>query len=374
MDGDGAALGKSDPGAFQRLHGAELVETNRSCMLGDDEGLFEGRHSGTTHVESTHRQLCSWLTDRLGGDDADSFTDLRHTAGTKVQAVALRTATTLAFASENGADFQAFHTDLSKMVGFIFADQLTCRNDGRFVHRVVDGFAGNASVDASLEIDHFFVTLIDRGKREAVDGSAVFFEHDDVLRNIDQLTGHVTGVSRLQSGVSETLTSSVSRDEVLKHRKTFTEVRGNRALDDLTRRLGHQTAHTGELLDLGAVTTRTGGHHDVERVVMLLALVVFKSAEEFISNLVTDLGPFIDDLLVALTVGDDTATILLLEFFDVLIGLRKTSGLGRRNHHVRDTNRTTGTSCFAETEALQAVQCEDGLLVTSGLEAAPDNV
>jgi hypothetical protein len=70
-----------------------------------------------------------------------------------------------------------------------------------------------------------------------------------------------------------------------RHAQTFTEVRGDRALDDLTGGLGHEAAHAGELLDLRAVASGTGVHHDVERVVMLLALVVFKVRKELVGDL-----------------------------------------------------------------------------------------
>jgi hypothetical protein len=42
----------------------------------------------------------------------------------------------------------------------------------------------------------------------------------------------------------------VGRDEVLQHRETLAEVRGDRRLDDLAGGLGHEAAHGGELADL----------------------------------------------------------------------------------------------------------------------------
>jgi hypothetical protein len=59
---------------------------------------------------------------------------------------------------------------------------------------------------------------------------------------------------------------AVRGDEVLLHGQPFTEVRRDRRLDDLARRLGHQSSHAGELTDLllRASSARVG--HDVDRV------------------------------------------------------------------------------------------------------------
>ena len=85
---------------------------------------------------------------------------------------------------------------------------------------------------------------------DAVERAAVELGDDRVLRDVDEAAGEVTGVRRLERGVREALAGAVGRDEVLEHRETFAEVRGDRRLDDLARRLGHQAAHTGQLADL----------------------------------------------------------------------------------------------------------------------------
>ena len=62
--------------------------------------------------------------------------------------------------------------------------------------------------------------------------------------------GQVTGVGRLEGRIRQTLPGAVGRDEVLEHGQPFPEIGGNGLLDDLTGRLGHQTAHAGQLLHL----------------------------------------------------------------------------------------------------------------------------
>ncbi len=85
---------------------------------------------------------------------------------------------------------------------------------------------------------------------QAIVGAAIVLDDDAVLRNIDQTTGQVTRVCRLQRRIGQTLTGAVGRVEVLKNGQAFLEVRDDRRFDDLARRLGHQAAHTGQLLHL----------------------------------------------------------------------------------------------------------------------------
>ena len=96
---------------------------------------------------------------------------------------------------------------------------------------------------------------------------------DGVLRHVDQAAGQIARVGGLQRGVGEALAGAVGRVEIFKDGQAFLEVRDDRRLDDLARRLGHQAAHAGELLDLRLRTTGAGVGHHVDRVDRLLAAV-----------------------------------------------------------------------------------------------------
>src|SRR3546814_5942317 len=85
---------------------------------------------------------------------------------------------------------------------------------------------------------------------EAALGSAVVLDDDGVLGDVDQTARQVAGVGGLQRGIGQALAGAVGGVEVLQHGEAFLEVRDDRRLDDLARRLGHQAAHAGELLDL----------------------------------------------------------------------------------------------------------------------------
>ena len=70
------------------------------------------------------------------------------------------------------------------------------------------------------------------------------------MRDVDETAGQVTSVSSLHSGISQTLTGTVGRDEVLQHGHALLEVRQNGILNNLVSlgtgllRLSHQTTDT----------------------------------------------------------------------------------------------------------------------------------
>ena len=49
---------------------------------------------------------------------------------------------------------------------------------------------------------------------ESVLGAAIILDHHQILRDIHQTAGQITGVRGLQRGIRQTLTRTVGRDEV----------------------------------------------------------------------------------------------------------------------------------------------------------------
>ena len=74
------------------------------------------------------------------------------------------------------------------------------------------------------------------------------------------------------------------------------------------RGLGHEAAHAGELLDLLAIAAGAGVDHDEHGIEFLAALVVLEGAEHDVGDFFAGVGPDVDDLVVALAVGDDAAS------------------------------------------------------------------
>ena len=175
------------------------------------------------------------------------------------------------------------------------------------------------------EIDDFVVAFVDRADDDAVDRAAIIFVDDHVLRRVDELAGEVAGVRGLERGIGKTLAGAVRGDEVFQHGETFAEVRNDRALDDFAGGLGHEAAHAGELLDLVAVTARAGIDHEEHGVEFLAAIVVLEGAEHDVGDFFAGVGPDVDDLVVALAVGDGAGAVLLLDHGDLLVGVARST-------------------------------------------------
>ncbi len=88
VHGDRAVLVEHDPVAIERLHGAQIVETDRAVVLRLDDRLLEGLARRAADVERPHRQLRAGFADRLRGDDADRFAELDELAGGQIAPVA----------------------------------------------------------------------------------------------------------------------------------------------------------------------------------------------------------------------------------------------------------------------------------------------
>ena len=132
----------------------------------------------------------------------------------------------------------------------------------RIDHVVEDDAAEDAVAERLNDLARFF----ELGHADAVERAAVVLADDRVLRDVDQTTGEVTRVRRLERGVGETLAGAVRRDEVLEHRETFAEVRDDGVLDDLARGLGHEASHRGQLANLLGRAAGSGVGHDVDGV------------------------------------------------------------------------------------------------------------
>src|SRR6266542_1415691 len=309
---------------------------------------------------------------RLGGDDAHRLPELRETARAEVAPVAHDADASLRLAGEGGADAHALETRVFDLLRQLFVDLRSRLDDDLAREGVADVLGGHPAQHAVAERLDDVATLHERGGVDVLHGAAVVLGHDHVLGHVDEPAGQIPGVRRLERGVGETLARPVGGGEVLQHGQAFPVIRGDRRLDDLARRLGHEAAHARELPDLllRASGTRVGHHIDgVELTALLPALQL---AEHGVGDLLCGVRPDVDDLVVALPVGDDPVLVLLLHLVDLPAGPLDQLTLGRGDVHVLDTDGEPGQRGVAETDVLEVVEEGDGHLVAQPVVAIGD--
>ena len=121
-------------------------------------------------------------------------------------------------------------------------------------------------------------------------------------------------------------------DKVLEHGESFTEVRRNRCFDDFPRWLCHETAHTRELANLLRTAARSRVCHHIDGAKP--GFVFLETPEHLIGRFIGDRGPGINNLIVPLTVCNQTFCILVLNLLQTLLRLVQEMALFLRNHHV----------------------------------------
>ena len=321
-------------------------------------------------VERAHRQLRAGFTDRLGGDDADRFTVVDRRAAGEIAAVALAADAVDEFAGQRRADLHFLDAGLLDGVDMrLFHQRAALDHDlvGRGIAQVL---ARGAAEDTRRQRRNHRAGIDDGAHLDAELGAAIVLRDDAVLRHVDQTAGQVTGVRGLQRGVREALAGAVGRVEVFEHRQTFLEVGNDRRLDDLTRRLRHQAAHTGELTHLGRRTARARMRHHVDRVdVGIGALRRLLGRGDFLHHLLGDffgrLRPGVDHLVVLLAMGDQAVVVLLLEILRQRTGGVDDLPLRVRHDHVVLAERDAGLERVVEAERHDAVAEDHRLLLAA---------
>ena len=106
--------------------------------------------------------------------------------------------------------------------------------------------------------------------------------------------------------------------EVLEHSQPFLEVRFDGQLDDLARRFGHETAHTGKLSYLRLRTAGAGMGHHINGVESIF--VLFQIIHHDIGYLLVYGSPDVDDLVVALLIGNQAVSVLFIHLGNLTFG------------------------------------------------------
>ena len=283
----------------------------------------------TTEVECTHRELSSWFTDGLCGDDADSFTDVDHVSTSEIAAVTFHANYRSQSTCQSRTDLRPFDADLFDLFIIFFGDLLLSFDNDFIRHgSMTSSSATRPRIRSPMRLDDFAAFNEGRNRHTHRMPQSIS-DDDDVLSDVDETTSQVTGVRGFQSGIGQTFTSSVSRNEVLENCQTFTEIRRDRRFDNFARWFRHQTAHTGQLSNLSRGTPRARISHD-EDGVEARTRHLFTGDVELLSfnlthHLFGDASPVcahnIHDFIVALAVGDQTFVVLLFNFFNLAFRL-----------------------------------------------------
>ena len=234
----------------------------------------------------------------------------------------------------------------------VFADDHLVRN------RVVNGVAANAAADRIGQRPFDLLALVDGALADAHRGAAVVHRHDDVLSHVGQLARQIAGVGRLEGGVGQTLAGAVRRAEILQYGQPFAEIRLDRRLDDGAVRLGHQTAHTGQLANLLDAAAGAGVGHQEDRVQVrgAVAAVVLEVFHHLLGDFVARVRPQVDDGVVALDFGDVALVVLPAEMFDLLFRRVEDAFLVLRRPQIVGREAEARARRFAEAEFLHAVE------------------
>ena len=302
------------------VHGAELIDLEDTVVLSLDVALHRIGGGDTTGVEGTESQLCTRLTDRLCRYDTDHLAHLDGAIVCQVTTVTLGADTLLALTGEDGADLHLGNRRLLDLGGSLLVDLFIGSDNQLSRDRVDDVVDGAATEDALIERCDDVLSLLDLTTDDTAERTAVLLGDDHIGGDIDETTGQVTGVGGLECRIGESLAGTVGGDEVVEYGETLLEVGQDRILHRLSAlttadRLGHQTTDTGELLDLIGRSTCTGVHHHVDGIEAVLVLL--ELLHEHLGDLVIDVGPDVDDLIVTLVVGDDTEIEVIHDLLDL---------------------------------------------------------
>src|SRR6185312_3282942 len=365
-------------------HDLQVLELHVTFVARLERRLLGADLADAADVERTHRQLRARLADRLRGDDADRFADVDDMAAREVATVAGHADAAAGLAGEHRTDAHFVDAGRIDLADLVLVDLLVLLDEHFARIRVDNVLERHAAEDTVAELLDDLAALDERGHLDAFHRAAIEVGHDGVLGDVDETARQVARVGGLERRVGEALTSAVGRDEVLENREAFTEVRGDRRLDDFARRLGHEATHAGQLLDLLGRATRARVGHDEDRVerrrLLLFAgvLVLDDLRADLVHHLLGDalgnLGPDIDHLVVALAVGDEALGVLLLDLRDFLGCRRQLAVLGVGDLHVVDADRDAGHRRVGVPEGTELVGEEDRLLLAALAVAGVDQI
>ena len=362
LDGDDGAVRFADLRDTLRFTGFEKFFDSRKTL-----GDVVARDGYAAGMERSHGQLRTGFADGLRGDDADGFADVHVRTGRQVAAVAGCADAGLALAGHDRTDLDGLDAGLFDGFGLGLPDLFAALDDHFAGGRIDDVLERRSAHDAQAQRFDDFLAVREGSDFDAFVGAAVVLADDHVVGYVDETAGQVTGVRGTQSGISQTLSGAVGGDEVLHDRQAFAEVGGDGDLDGLTGSVAHQAAHAADLADLVLGTTGAGVCHD-EQVVLCL-----QGVHQSVRDVVRGLVPDLDDVLVALVVAHEAASVERFVLVDLLLSRVDDLLLVLGHDHVSDGDGDRSPGGILEACALDVVQHLRGLRIAVGAEALVDD-
>ncbi len=212
--------------------------------------------------------------------------------------------------------------------------------DNHIAVLILNCLTGEASCNTLLETLNLFSSIHECLHYHAgnliLPFTAVYLTDNQILRYVYQTSCQISRVSSTQSRIGQTLTCSMRGHKVLQYVQSFTEIRLDRQLNGMTCGIGHQSTHTGQLLNLLIGTTRSGISHHIDVVVFI------QTIQQRLGQNLVRLLPGFNNLFVTLFLGNQSALIVarnlihrILRILNQLRLLRRHGHIGNRYGHCR---------------------------------------
>ena len=252
-------------------------------------------------MEGAHRKLGARLADGLRGDDAHRLAHPYGLIRAEIIAVAFRADAVERLTGDRRAHLDALDLRLVDRLRRLRVDHVACP-EKHFIARleVIEHRAGEDAVREGLA---------ERGavgahEVDALLGAAVLLTDHNILRNVHQAAGEISGLRGLQGRVRGTLAGAVRGDEILQDREPLLE----RGLDGefygLALRILHQALHAHHLDRLGPGAARAGIDDEIDGVLGL------ERALHHLGDVGLGFVPDRDDAGAPLALGEEALFVL----------------------------------------------------------------
>ena len=220
----------------------DALQLDDTGLLGADFTFLDDAASGAADVEGSHRQLRARLADRLGSDNSHRHAFLDQVAGGQIHTVTRPAHPQRRLASHGTANQDLIHSQLLDFASAFPGDHLILTDDD-FTGDGGDVVSADPAANPFAQGTFNFFALVDDALGDSQRRAAVVHGDHDVLGDVGQLAGQITGVGGFESGVRQALAGAVGRAEIFQHGQALAEVGLDRGFDNLAGRLGHEPAH-----------------------------------------------------------------------------------------------------------------------------------